>query len=215
MALLSIELGWVAADGSSTRTHQQNMRAFLQDSTGTMVDPNAHNKATIVGASMSSECCYGPAWRCFDGDLTNYCHTGMDSPNAWLSLELSTTLTVSKVRVYNRDNSCCFQRLGHYEVWVGEVAGQSQWPSTKCAETQVHGSHYGPFDTMCDSTNGLPVGKYVTVVLPKASDQWGWPNGRQLNLAEVEVFGGSGPDITTVVHNGHNKATIIGASMSS
>ena len=55
MALLSIELGWVAVDGTSTRSHQQNMRASIQDSTGTLeFDPNAYTKATIVGASMSS-----------------------------------------------------------------------------------------------------------------------------------------------------------------
>jgi hypothetical protein len=78
---------------------------------------------------------------------------------------------------------------------VGEVAGQSQSPSTKCADNTAHADNYGPFDTVCDSTNGPHVGKYVTVVLPKASGQWGWPNGRQLNLAEVEVFAGPGPDL--------------------
>ena len=47
---------------------------------------------------------------------------------------------------------------------------------------------------MCDSTNGLHVGKYVTVVLRTDSGVSEWQHGRTLHLAEVEVFAGGSLD---------------------
>ena len=127
---------------------------------------------------------------CTNGASVNLCHTKHTSPhttNPWLSVQLSHTVTVSKVKIYNRGD-CCQDRLANYQVWVGSVEGQYFSPSTKCVDATAPATA-GPFDMACDPATGPHVGTYVTIVLPGS--------GRKLNLGEVYIF----TDVVMITQN--------------
>ena len=134
---------------------------------------------------------------CIDDELSTYCHTNTQS-SPWLSIRIPGNTSwapaspVSHVQIYNRLD-CCWDRLGHFQIWVGKSVGDyNSSTSEQC------GFHYGgagdqsgrpdahwtveapatvgPFSFDCNQI----VGWYVTIVLPGAS--------RTLNLAEVRIF---------------------------
>ena len=117
--------------------------------------------------------------------------------------------TISGVRIYNRKD-WWQDRLGHYQIWVGEHAGHLGVPCNTavhasqtceqceafdvemnketCRDKETCGGYHVRdaryhFDSrkILDHVCDAPVGRFVTILLPGT--------GRVLNLAEVIVYG--------------------------
>ncbi len=94
-----------------------------------------------VGATMSPRDfnSYCTAEKCIDGDTTTAiicnhastttCHSPTTVSNPALEVDLGAQYAIGLVDIHNR-KYCCAERLGLWELWVGNVAGS---PATKCA----------------------------------------------------------------------------------
>ena len=136
------------------------------------------NALSIVGATLREVWQNNGGNNCIDGDMDTFCHSGTSTSqghrtNPWLSLELAEPSLVDSVEVWNWHQAS--YRLGHYQIWVGSVAGEWTAPSALCFDgTYGSGLHYK------HACGGL-YGSHVTIVLPESD--------RILSLAEVGVFG--------------------------
>eukprot|EP01062_Namystynia_karyoxenos_P058800 TRINITY_DN5027_c2_g2_i3.p1 TRINITY_DN5027_c2_g2~~TRINITY_DN5027_c2_g2_i3.p1 ORF type:complete len:1896 (+),score=292.28 TRINITY_DN5027_c2_g2_i3:67-5754(+) len=131
-------------------------------------------------ASMCIDGRTGGAQSCSSGD--DMCHSADGGgSNVWLRLELPTSRTVCKVKIFNRQDVTgnLAKRLVPHEVWIGAdgsdavAAGNTRVATSSSAAAQV--VHDG-FDR---------VGKYVFIYLPGSA--------RILNLWEVQVFSNPAP----------------------
>ena len=162
-----------------------------------------------VGATMNRNGGDEEGAKCTDGSTTNLCHSSGSGPH-WLSIELPQAATISGVRIYNRKDWWQWDRLGHYQIWVGEHAGHLGVPCNTavhasqtceqceafdvemnketCRDKETCGGYHVRdaryhFDSrkILDHVCDAPVGRFVTILLPGT--------GRVLNLAEVIVYG--------------------------
>ena len=70
-----------------------------------------------VAVSASSE--RNAASACIDGVIDTAYFVGCETRNEddpWLEVDMGDTFPVSHVRIYNRDDSGCDNRLGYHEV---------------------------------------------------------------------------------------------------
>ena len=88
---------------------------------------------TRYGVSMSSMHPLFVKGNCMDNDHTNFCHSDGVGSNLWIEFDLSSNnLAVYSVLIYNRA-SCCKDRLGSYQVWIGNTANTGgSSPNTLC-----------------------------------------------------------------------------------
>ena len=133
------------------------------------------------------------AAKCIDDVLDNFCHTIADrdvgSPDPWFSLEFAPASLVFYVEVHNRRPDQWgnfYDRLGVFQIWVGDQVGGHQAPAVMCAHGDLaKGTGYSslggntPLEHQPEVI-GMPcgaVGRFVTIFLPGPD--------RILNLAEV------------------------------
>ena len=117
------------------------------------------------------------ALQCVDGIVPTFCHSHLHDEDPWLSIELDKAALVSFLRIHNRDVGQ--QRLGHFQVWVGNVAGLHYVPAIKCLDfvaPPATPAWRAGFMVTCGAT-----GKYVTLILPGRH--------RTLNLGEIYIYG--------------------------
>ena len=88
-----------------------------------------------------------------------------------IEVDLGAQQVISYALIYNRID-CCQDRLGHFELWIGN---ESQAPLARCAVYDAPATA-GPFSVSCRAD-----GQFVTILLPGSA--------RLLNLVEVEVYG--------------------------
>jgi len=113
----------------------------------------------------------GPS-KCFDDLFTDSCFA--HGSNVWVSINFNRTVSITSVEVYNRA-SCCQDRLGHYQIWVGDSWGARTAPAKKCAERHAP-STVGPFTDECIAT-----GQFLTLLQPGST--------RAINLQEISIYG--------------------------
>jgi len=132
---------------------------------------------TLIGAALSvaANPAQFPASNVMDGDYSTLAATN-NAVNAWVSVQLESTVSVGRVKVYNRDDSPEYMAwLSPFEVWVGQSPGAT---GTKCAgPVSIPPGSPRPFELSC----GGATGSFVTVRLVGQA--------RYLTLAELEVFG--------------------------
>ena len=149
-------------------------------------------KLVIAGATLSTELSYGSyqASNCIDGNNGTMCHSdNTGSGGQYLRLDLgdNSGFPIRTVRIYNRLQDCCTERLANHQIWVGDNA--DDWSSNAlCSETDVDdGPQTLVTHTIADDQSPLCSGRFVFVVLPG--------DARTLNLMEVEVYGFPGTHI--------------------
>ena len=171
--------------------------------------PPPQTMLATVGATMNRNGGDEEGAKCTDGSTTNLCHSSGSGPH-WLSIELPQAATISGVRIYNRKDWWQWDRLGHYQIWVGGHPGHLGVPCNTavhasqtceqceafdvemnketCRDKETCGGYHVRdaryhFDgrKILDHVCDAPVGRFVTILLPGT--------GRVLNLAEVIVYG--------------------------
>ena len=106
----------------------------------------------------------------------------------WLSYELNAWATIDSVQIFNREGY--EERMGHFQVWVGDAAGAVDAASgaTLCHDG-VAAADAQILSVGCDG--GGIVGRFVTILLP--GDE------RILNFHEVYIFGALLPSVVPPV----------------
>ena len=119
-------------------------------------------KLVPYAASMSSQYYHLEASRCIDGntvgDFENLCHTDVNSdPAPWLLLKFQNTVEVTRVEIYNRNDSnwqATYERTRNVEVRLtdelpttgdtmytgGQLLGTFKGPATQGQIISVNGS---------------------------------------------------------------------------
>ena len=162
------------ADVTSTLTWSGNDVAMQNETLATIVG-NSSAPPFARSAEMSSTHTSYAAAKCIDNSVNSMCHTNTQT-DAWLSIKLNDKpMSVTTITIYNRQ-TCCQERLGWHQIWVGTSSGQHAFPAKLCSDWSAPASS-GPFHFDC---GGL-VGTHVTVLLPGSR--------RILNLEEVIVDG--------------------------
>jgi len=145
---------------------------------------HAHWRVYAFGEKVSVQAAYlqggehvaGPASRCIDNnfDSGNFCHSNFGS-NRWLRLDLGSTKNVQRLLLNNRKD-CCDDRLGTFEIWVGNDASNPT-SNTMCTRHTASTQGIGHVTATCNSAVS---GRYAFVYLPGSS--------RILNLQETRVY---------------------------
>ncbi|MBN8247507.1 MAG: chitobiase/beta-hexosaminidase C-terminal domain-containing protein, partial [Verrucomicrobia bacterium] len=142
----------------------------------------------------------GPSWGAFspalltDGNPETFCHplAAEDTEGFYYEVDLGGTFTLDHLRLHNRADGCCPERLSSYDVEVygdreGE-AGELNWS----ARIRADGSHSGVrgVDAITGSQDpdGRFAGRFIRIVNRNNA-----PYSPQ--VAEIEVFGGQGPKV--------------------
>ncbi len=112
-------------------------------------------------------------------------HTSEDN-NPWWEVDLGAVYDISKIKIWNRADACCWNRLQNFHVMVSE----SPISANSTTENQfISGAHSF---TAADQTSlileGNIKGRYVRIFLPG--------NKKVLSLTEVEVFGSQSTSAT-------------------
>lgn len=105
-----------------------------------------------------------------DGSVT---HTRGES-NPWWEVDLGTVESVTTIRLWNRTDYCCSERLNNFYVYV------SGTPFSTTAPQDIKSYYYSG---IAPRTTDIPVhaqGRYVRIQIPG--------NNQTLSLAEVEVL---------------------------
>jgi len=116
----------------------------------------------LDGDHVSSGSC-GRSW-------SSLCHS-RSGTDAYLSIDVGESAAIGYVAIYNRLD-CCRDRLGQFQIWVSETAGQPT-SGTKCAEADANSAHL--IALPCSA-----YGRYVTLLLPG--------NNRVLNIQEMYLY---------------------------
>lgn len=118
---------------------------------------------------------------CVDGITTdpfNACQS-FKQTGPWLMLDLKTPAAVSAVAIWNRDDDCCRDRLGHHQVWVGDsISGHDADEGGVLCYDGTAPPEAGPFVHPCPAGTR---GRFVWLVLPGER--------RFLNVAEMAALG--------------------------
>ena len=122
-----------------------------------------------------------PATKCVDHDLNSFCHSKEGEEYPWLSAALYVESAVEYIQIENR-RDCCRERLGKFEIWVGQSAGAHALPAVKCGE-KIAAEDASSILVACGVT-----GRFVTIVLTGEE--------RTLNLAEMSVLAPATPPPT-------------------
>ena len=129
-------------------------------------------------ANQSSTTHNGEASRAIDGNTNgNYSsnsvtHTAAED-NAWWTLDLATESNVEEIKIYNRTDNCCVNRLSDFTLFAWDVNGN---------RTIRNFVRTAPSPSVTINTGG--------VLIKSIRIQSNLP-GTPLSLAEVEVFGTS------------------------
>jgi hypothetical protein len=171
--------GFHSCDGSSVRTAcgADNKFSTIGASSCGTCDP-ARCTVPVLSASMrnvyfdTGTATTHKVTNCFDGDITNMCHSG-DTNKPYLTMDLGSAQDISSVKIWNRaapaSAECCQQRLGYHSLQLSSDG--STW--TTCG-TFTAASIAGPFDEAC-----VGFARYVKIQLEHVD---------YLNLAEVKVY---------------------------
>merc|ERR1711962_756729 len=130
-------------------------------------------------AKMSSTWPGYPASNCIDGNHDSMCHTHGLGPYPWVTLVIPRSI-VREIRITNRRDVCCWERMKNMKVWVG-----SDFPNT-AIEEYTGGTLLGTF--LGPGTQGqvLSINAQEEVVGTHVVAQM---KTDYINLMEIEVFG--------------------------
>ena len=126
----------------------------------------------------------GVSTRAVDGNTNRYwgggsCTHTQTQDNPWWRLDLEKTRSVISVKIWNRADSCCSDRLQGFEVWIGDNAS-SYSANLRC----LTGGTAPITDPHQVYVYCIGTGRYLFIALPG--------NDRVLTLCEVEVYGMQG-----------------------
>ena len=171
------------------------MTALAADQTAnfvaTPISSGGSNLAAGKSASQSSTYPGYPASLAVDGNTdgvvshSSVTVTAGTDTYPWWQVDLGSSASVSSISVWNRTD-CCGSRLGDYWVFVSDTPfSAADTPATLQGRAGTWSSHQ---TTAPSPSTSIPAsgaqGRYVRVQLSSAN---------YLSLAEVQVFGGSGP----------------------
>ncbi len=118
----------------------------------------------------------------FDGSVTA---TNFDS-NAWWQVDLGASASISSIAIWNRTD-CCGSRLNDYWVFVSDTPfSPTDTPATLQFRAGTWSSHQTAIPNPSIIIGSGAQGRYVRVQLTGTN---------YLSLAEVQVFGTSGPPL--------------------
>ncbi len=109
-------------------------------------------------------------------------HTGNELSPYW-QVDLQALYTINNVEVWNRTD-CCMDRLTNYDLFVSDVPFVSGDLNTTLNQSGVWNSFNANYPNPSTAITVNRTGRYVRVQLA---------NQGELSLAEVKVFGNSGP----------------------
>jgi hypothetical protein len=148
-----------------------------------------------VSASQSSTWGGGifPASRAIDGATNNFSHTeDGQSSNQWWKVNLGETLQLQTVRLYNRGDGCCPERLRDITVEVLDDVGATLWTSPLINPGNNLGSPASILVDIQTANGGNPLlGNQIRVTRTTSN---GTHDGYILALGEVTITGGSRAD---------------------
>lgn len=112
---------------------------------------------------------------CFDGNLSNVCHSSGNGVGEWIQVDLGAINTISKIDIWNRSD-CCQARITAFKI---EVSDTGAFTGEQTEVLNLSGQTVGRPSTY----NFSPVNtRYVR--LTKLNSDY-------LNLAEIRVYGSS------------------------
>lgn len=177
----------VTSDVNALNTLKFNdkMSSFVVERVSSSVSSSGVNIAKGKQCRASSVNFGGEASRAVDGNTNgeygnNSCTHTNDEKDPWLEIDLGAVYDVSSIKIWNRTDDCCWNRLQGFYVMGYETAITS---CSTSAEYQYNGSSYS-FTSASQSSISIDGNKrcrYIRVFIPG--------NIKILSLAEVEIFG--------------------------
>ena len=135
---------------------------------------NYNNDAAVWGAGIA-----------VDGDVifrsanTGITHT-LNDLNAWWKVDLGAPRSLGAAQIYNRMDSCCFNQIDGFMVWVG--TNGSVWNgagNTKCYTSPASNAPHNQGPDYTEYFACVVTARYFWVVLPGTN---------ALHMREVEVY---------------------------
>ena len=149
---------------------------------GGTVDNIAKGKAT----TQSSEAYNCPASKAVDGNTSGtwdfgktITHTKEDGNNPWWEVDLGGVFDISEIKIWNRTDDCCWNRLKIFYVMVSEDPITAN--STSLFQFTTGAQSFASASNPSMTLTGNKKGRYVRVFIPG--------DKKVLSLAEVEVKG--------------------------
>lgn len=149
---------------------------------------------------QSSESSGGAAARAVDGNTNNTWGGGSithttDENDPWWEVDLGGVHDISEIKIWNRTDDCCWNRLQNFYVMVSESPISAN-------STTANQYAQGPlsFTSATETNKSLKkntAGRYVRIFIPG--------NTKVLSLAEVEVVGTPRPVGHALYFNGTNQ----------
>ena len=170
----------------------------------TALDTRLDNLALQGSATQSSlwrnaQPDFFKASRAIDGDLSgsaaagSMSHTGFDN-EAWWELDLGRVVEIDTIRLWNRNDDCCSNRLANFHVLVSEDPFASK---VLALSQQQNGVVDFPTTGVAGRQTDIKAntrGRYVRVQLTS--------NNNVLHLSEVQVFGTARTDLANLAVGG-------------
>ena len=147
------------------------------------------NLATGKPVTQSSTVYGGVPERAIDNNTSgswsagSISHTGNELSPYW-QIDLQTVYNIDNVEVWNRTDACCVARMANYYIFVSDVPFTSGNLNTTLNQSGVWNSFNANYPNPSASIVVNRTGRYVRVQLA---------NQGELSMAEVHVFGSSGP----------------------
>jgi hypothetical protein len=180
-------------DAGSVPSAQQSFVTLFLSSSNIAKGKVATQSSTYPGIPSAS------ADKVVDGNTDGQFGDGSVSatnvdPAPWWQVDLGASATLSNIVIWNRTD-CCAYRLADYWVFVSDTPfTASDTPTTLQSRTGTWSSHQTVAPSPSTSIPAAGVqGRYVRVQLA---------NSDYLSIAEVQVFGNSGPPPPTYVLSG-------------
>ena len=158
-----------------------NLQDIDDDNDGILDTDEKINIARSKTVTISSN--YGTGYdgnNATDGNLENSMHTGGNSSQEWLEVDLGKEYNIGNIKIINRKN-CCQDRLGNMYVFVSETPFAENFnPATNT----VGFRHQLSADESGDPNIQVSAkGRYIR--LQKSGVN---PGGNYINIAEIQVF---------------------------
>ena len=149
----------------------------------TVTPPTDDNLALNGIATQSTTLGSKAASRAIDG-LTkgtgNSAFTAAQGPNAWWQVDIGSNQNIGDINIFNRTDNCCINRLSNFTVYVIDSNGNTTYSQTVTTTPD-------PSETV--NASGA-LGQFVRIESN---------NTFTLNLAEVEVYGGTPTNTLTKI----------------
>ncbi|WP_344931057.1 discoidin domain-containing protein, partial [Aquimarina addita] len=126
-------------NGNSTFAAAESITKQLTVTTGGGGTTNDGNLALDGAAAQSTTAYSGDASRAIDGNTdgkwsnNSVTHTASGTAGAWWQVRLAETTNIGDIKIFNRTDSCCSDRLSNFTVKIGD--GNGNWVFSKTYTT--------------------------------------------------------------------------------